>query len=373
MKVQKIAAQRRDAYILLDDDYQPVREANRFARSLYAKNYSPNTIQTYLYALKSFYSFLAIKGWNPLVFLDDNRITLLGMMLEFAIYLDDDTYGSKVKRMHAKPRVSEKTVNNYLSAVMSFYAFHAMDSGAFRLRYSEEDQGKGFQYFLSELTAVRKSFHKSAVARRAAPSDPEYVTREDFDRLRAACGTYRDKALIGVLFEGGLRISEALGLRLPDLKLEDEKIEVVFREDNENGARVKNYANRVCYVTSRVCSDIANMLVEESLKYESNYVFLTMQGAQAGKALGLDSAEKAIARISKRAGVQVHPHMFRHGFAVERIEEGIDLEQLALLMGHKDIGSTRIYSHISRAFETEKIRPRVEQNFREIGGGHATR
>lgn len=369
MKVQKISVSGREAWILLDDNYQPVKEVNQYARFMHITKFSPNTIRTYLFALMHFYKFLNIRGWGPFIILEKDGPTLMSLLLEFCIYLEDSTYGEKVKSIIAEPRVSDASISNYLSAVLGFYEFQSNNTGAFSFNRLTPNPKYGYMDFLSELSQTRKTFNKSFVSRKRYTGDPEYIDRSEFNLLLSNCKTYRDKALLGVLFEGGLRISEALGLRLEDLQLEDLKIHVRFREDNENGARVKNHAERVAFVTPSVASNIALMMTNESLKYRSEYVFVNYSGPNIGRACTANSAWQALGRIGARTEINVHPHMLRHGFAVERIEEGVDLEQLALLMGHKDISSTRIYSHISRRYEAEKLRPQLDSNFNEISGG----
>lgn len=369
MKVQKIKLSRGYGWALLDSDYQPVREANRFMRYLYTKKYSPNTLRLYMYSLKHYYEYLKLRGISLLGFLQSGNLSLLSMLLEFSLYLENDRYGEKVIRVDIAPRVSDKTSTTYISAVLSFYEFLALETGEFSMEGFAGGRKTGeIRDFLSELTAVRKTIRRKALHKVVLKTDPKYISRTELMDILNYCTCLRDKALLCLLFESGIRLGEALGIKLEDLVLEDNRVEIQFREDNPHEARVKNQSSRAVFIPDYLCSFIAEYLVSQSLRHQSEFLFLVSSGPNKGQPLSGKSADNIFRGLSKRSGHKLHAHMFRHGHAVERIEDGFSLEEISLLLGHKNVSSTNIYAHISKRYEMEKLRPSLEANFSEALG-----
>ncbi len=102
-------------------------------------------------------------------------------------------------------------------------------------------------------------------------------------------------------YEGGLRINEALGLHFSDIaQIEDKTIRIVSRENNENGARVKNNAEGVIYLPDYVVDLLLDYINEDALEYESDFVFINLYGRNKGFPMKYGSAEPSFPSVLPR-------------------------------------------------------------------------
>lgn len=153
----------------------------------------------------------------------------------------------------------------------------------------------------------------------------------------------RDKAILETLYACGLRVSELINLRISDLYLKEEVIRVFGKGSKERlvpiGRSAIKWLNK--YLTK------SRPLLEKKLKSE-NIVFLNTRGTKFSR-MGL---WKIICFCAKQAGIEkeVHPHTFRHSFATHLIEGGADLRAVQEMLGHSDISTTQIYTHIDRDY-----------------------
>jgi len=164
----------------------------------------------------------------------------------------------------------------------------------------------------------------------------------------------RDRAILEVLYACGLRVSELINLKISDLFLSDEAIRVFGKGSKERIVPIGRSAIswlEEYFLKSRV-------LLEKKSKSE-NYVFLNTRGTKFSR-MGI---WKIISRYVKEAGIikPVHPHTFRHSFATHLVEGGADLRAVQEMLGHADISTTQIYTHLDRDFvkqEHKKYHPR---------------
>lgn len=153
----------------------------------------------------------------------------------------------------------------------------------------------------------------------------------------------RDKSILEILYACGLRVSELIHLKLSDLYFEDEIIRVFGKGSKERLVPIGNSAIKWTkeYLTK------SRPLLEKKIKSE-NYVFLNTRGTKLSR-MGV---WKIICYYTKQAGIrkEVHPHTFRHSFATHLIEGGADLRAVQEMLGHSDISTTQIYTHIDRDY-----------------------
>jgi len=153
----------------------------------------------------------------------------------------------------------------------------------------------------------------------------------------------RDKAILEVLYACGLRVSELINLKISDLYLSEEMIRVLGKGSKERLVPIGRSAVKWTkkYLTK------SRPLLEKKIKSE-NIVFLNIRGTKLSR-MGL---WKIINRYIKLAGIkrEVHPHTFRHSFATHLIEGGADLRAVQEMLGHSDISTTQIYTHIDRDY-----------------------
>ncbi len=153
----------------------------------------------------------------------------------------------------------------------------------------------------------------------------------------------RDKAILEILYACGLRVSELINLKISNLYLNDEVIRVFGKGSKERLVPIGNSAIKWTkkYLTK------SRPLLENKIKSE-NIVFLNTRGTKFSR-MGV---WKIIDFYSKQAGIEkeVHPHTFRHSFATHLIEGGADLRAVQEMLGHSDISTTQIYTHIDRDY-----------------------
>jgi integrase/recombinase XerD len=173
---------------------------------------------------------------------------------------------------------------------------------------------------------------------------PRSLSLREVERLiEAANGTtprsLRDRALIELLYGAGLRVSEAVGLGRGDVDLEARLVRCVGKGEKERVvplgseavAALRRYLSRGRpYLDRRPCPDL----------------FLNAQGGSLTRA----GAFLIVRRLAAKAGLdpeRVHPHLLRHSFATHLLEGGADLRSVQEMLGHADLGTTELYTHVS--------------------------
>ena len=150
----------------------------------------------------------------------------------------------------------------------------------------------------------------------------------------------RDTAMIEMLYSCGIRVSELCSLEISDLFLDDELIRVIGKGSKERllpiGGKAKTFLNEYL-IHSR------NRL---NRKTESSFVFLSRNGKVLTRAM----VNKILNKWTKSAGItrSISPHMLRHSFATHLLEGGADLRFVQALLGHSDIATTQIYTHLDK-------------------------
>ena len=151
----------------------------------------------------------------------------------------------------------------------------------------------------------------------------------------------RDRTLLEVMYATGLRVSELTNLKMDDLRLELELIQTIGKGDKERIIPIGETAVR--WLEEYLALSRPLLLKKSE---ESHYVFLNHRGGQ----LTRQGVWKNIKKIVQKAGVTKHvtPHTLRHSFATHLLENGADLRIVQELLGHSDISTTQIYTHISK-------------------------
>lgn len=160
------------------------------------------------------------------------------------------------------------------------------------------------------------------------------LSQEELERLRNACTSVREKALVEFFFSTGCRISEVAGIRLSDVDFVNRSVRVLGKGDKE----------RIVYFSIK-----AKLLLEEYLKgRQGNMLFTTTRAPY--KAIHTRSIQQIIRRLGERAGLpeRVHPHLLRHTFATLALNNGMDITIIQRLLGHAHLSTTEIYAQISQ-------------------------
>ena len=157
----------------------------------------------------------------------------------------------------------------------------------------------------------------------------------------SAKGGLRDRALIEVMYGTGMRVSEVTGLCLEDVRPAEELV-VVFGKGSKE--RVVPLGKPALEALSRYVENERPLLDRRGRG--GSTVFLNLRD---GAPLSRMGVWKILRRYAAAAGLEsrVHPHLLRHSFATHLVENGADLRAVQEMLGHADISTTKIYSHLS--------------------------
>jgi len=194
--------------------------------------------------------------------------------------------------------------------------------------------------FLIREGEMRNDPAAGVLAPKAAKRLPTTLDADTMARLLAFRADdrlgVRDKAIMELFYSSGLRLAELLGLDLPDLDLKDRTVRVLGKGRKTRILPVGRHAVEALHSWLRERTAVA--AVEEMA------VFVGVNGRRLGPRV----VQRRIARWARLQGLpeHVHPHMFRHSFASHLLESSGDLRAVQELLGHANIGTTQIYTHL---------------------------
>lgn len=175
---------------------------------------------------------------------------------------------------------------------------------------------------------------------------PNVLNKEDINKLRDAVNTekitgIRDRLIIELLYSSGIRASELIDLNEYMVNIEEREIRVIGKGNKE----------RITFFSENTKKWLEKYIEEKKRKY-SNYTKDTIFTNSRGEKLTTRSLRRLIADYAKKAGLrkEVTPHVFRHTFATELLNNGVDIRYLQELLGHSSISTTQVYTHVSKAF-----------------------
>ena len=263
------------------------------------RGYSPNTVEAYKHDLEWLLGYLEQEGVDPLsVKLED--------LEHFAAMLSD----------HG---ISAKSQARILSGVRSFYRYLVLDG-----------------YLDVDPTELLESPHLPQHL-------PEYLSTEEVDALENSIDLtsnegHRNRAIIEVFFSCGLRVSELTNLKLSDLFLPQGFIRVNGKGGKQ---RLVPISERAIHELELWFDDRRQMKIKPG---EEDYVFLNRRGHHLTRTMILIMVKRQAAA----AGIKktISPHTLRHSFATALLKGGADLRIIQELLGHADLGTTEIYTHM---------------------------
>ena len=206
---------------------------------------------------------------------------------------------------------------------------------------------RGFFRFLRMVGDIAQNPADDLHAPRTLTSLPHSLALEDIDALLAAPDVttpkgLRDRALIEVLYATGLRVSELVGLRLVDLRTNEGFLKCVGKGSKE---RIVPIGETAAEWVGKYIAEARPVLLG---KKSSPWVFVNARGGGRLSRLGFWKVLKA---YGQRAGVRgrLSPHVLRHSFATHLLERGADLRAIQAMLGHADLSTTQIYTHVLEA------------------------
>ncbi|MGD0956784.1 MAG: site-specific tyrosine recombinase XerD [Candidatus Acidiferrales bacterium] len=261
--------------------------------------------------------------------------------------------------------LSENTLQAYRRDIQKFAAFAAgRKLGTKDLRRSDIAEFLGSLYrkgldsrsVARHLVTIRNFFRFSLTegyidddpaatieSPRFRQSLPEFLSLEEVDRLLEQPDTdttlgLRDRALIELMYSAGLRVSELCGLRVDDMQIESGCLRCVGKGNKE---RIVPVGRQALAVVQKYLRTARPKLLREG---SSPYLFLN----QRGHKLDRITFWKLLSAYGRKAGLRkaLTPHMLRHSFATHLLDRGADLRSVQIMLGHSDISTTQIYTHV---------------------------
>jgi integrase/recombinase XerD len=182
---------------------------------------------------------------------------------------------------------------------------------------------------------------------RAWAALPKFLSLDEVDRLLAQPDPstprgLRDKALVEVLYATGLRVSELVALRAGDLNLDDGYLTCIGKGDKQ---RMVPLGHEAADWVRRYIREGRPRLLK---KKNSPWLFVNARG---GAALSRVGFWKVLKEYGMTAGISrdISPHVLRHSFATHLLERGADLRMIQVMLGHADLSTTQIYTHVLEA------------------------
>ena len=204
---------------------------------------------------------------------------------------------------------------------------------------------RGFYRFLLMEHLIRTSPADDLRPPRAWKSLPRYLSVEEVDRLLAQPDVstprgLRDRALIELLYATGMRVSELIGLRPGDVNLEASYLTCTGKGEKQ---RLIPIGDEAAAWVRRYVRDARGRLLG---KRSSNRLFVNARGG--GQGLTRVGFWKILRTYTRQAGLKrgISPHMLRHSFATHLLERGADLRAIQMMLGHADLSTTQIYTHV---------------------------
>ncbi len=231
------------------------------------------------------------------------------------------------------------------------------DVEAFHLRTfigTLRHQGLGSRSIQRTLSAIR-SFFRFLIQKRLIRQNPTTTISApktekkrlpnllDVDQITHLLGssdddplTLRDLAIMELTYSSGLRLSEVAGLNIDSVDLSDQSVKVLGKGAKERIVPVGRYAIRAIEAWQRVRGQLA--------RHDEAALFVSRNGGR----LGQRSIQQRLKRWAIKQGLDthLHPHMLRHSFASHLLESSGDLRAVQELLGHSDISTTQIYTHV---------------------------
>ena len=342
----------------MDDDGDVVECLRHWIVHLEQTHASPNTIRAYVRHIVDFANFLSANGAG----IHEATVMLYDSFLAWRLARRKDALPSPrlILLRQLETRVLAPSTRNQIQlAIKSFYRFYngtddfAVDTVEVTKTY---DGHRIYKPFLEHISQRRTTRHKDRylsgdLGRVQQQVLKKRLTPSEVLRLIEACGLARDAFLIVLLYNTGLRIGEALGLRHVDIDLAEKVIWVVPRADNANEARAKSGRTRGVPVHDYVLNMYVDYLTSDeflpAFECGAEYVFANVKAGVIGRAMSLSYAQKLTVLLEQRTRIAFNWHMFRPSHASEAIAAGYSLLEVADRLGHASPQTTAaFYQHL---------------------------
>lgn len=358
MEVVKVKTEDgKERYFVADDCGLPIESILKFIRFKDNTNFARNTLRMYCQHLKLYFEYLQQRE------LDFQKITIDDLAL-FVNWLQNPYKSLKVIPTHqVETARSPRTVNIIVNTVLTFYDYilrHEEYSNNIsdRLKKFVATPSRNFKGFLYGIAYEQKKVTSNILKLKVPKSKPKTLSKEEIGTLIRTCNNLRDKFLLTLLYETGMRIGEALSLWIEDFDISDMVIDLQDRGELENNAEIKTVSSprRI-----DISQNLADMFMEYIAEYhteevETNHIFIKLSGSNKYKPMNYTDVDNLFRVLKKKTDIYVTPHMFRHSSLTLLRMAGWQPELLRIRAGHKNIYTTlNTYIHPSDEEITEEF------------------
>lgn len=263
-------------------------------------NFSDNTLKNYHRDLEKYQKYLESKNIN-FMFITRNEIR------DYLIYLD----GKNLKN---------SSISRMISCIRSFYNY------------------------LVDEKMVEQNLFKTVSNPKIEKKLPNYLGYEEMHKIIESIDVstdvgLRNRLIIEIFYATGCRVSELVGIKITDIDRQALTIRIMGKGNKE---RIVYYGEYARDVLNQYLGNVRNKWVQNS---SNNYLFLEKNG----DALTIMGVEAIIRDIVKNLSLKAHvtPHTFRHTFATHLLNNGADIKSVQELLGHSNLNTTGIYTHVS--------------------------
>ena len=350
MQVVKVKLEKnKERYYVATDDGIPIEVIFKFIKFKDNTGYSRNTLKQYCWHLKLYFEYLEQRK------LDFQNVTI-DDLAHFVKWLQNPLQSVKIIPIKSKHSLrSESTINTIVNTLLTFYDYvlrHEEYSNDIseRLKKCVILPNSKFKGFLYGIAYQNKTIASNILKLKVPKKRPKILKKEDIEKILKSCNNCRDRFLICLLYETGMRIGEILSLWLEDIDINEKTIDLKDRGNLENNAEIKTVASPRKIDISQ---DIADMFMEYVDKYhtnevETNHVFIKISGINRNKAMDYIDVNNVFRKIQKKTGIYVTPHIYRHTSITALRLAGWEPEYLRVRAGHKNIYTTlNTYIHLS--------------------------
>lgn len=358
MEVVKVKTEDgKERYFVADDEGLPIEPILKFIKFKDNTNFARNTLRMYCQHLKLYFEYLQQRELNF------QKVTIDDLAL-FVNWLQNPYKSLKIIPTHQVDTArSPRTVNIIVNTVLAFYDYilrHEEYSNNIsdRLRKFVSTPSRNFKSFLYGIAHEQKKVTSNILKLKVPKSKPKTLSKEEIGTLIRACNNLRDKFLLTLLYETGMRIGEALSLWIEDFDISDMIIDLQDRGELENNAEIKTVSSprRI-----DISQNLADMFMEYIAEYhteevETNHIFIKLSGSNKYKPMNYTDVDNLFRALKKKTDIYVTPHMFRHSSLTLLRMAGWQPELLRIRAGHKNIYTTlNTYIHPSDEEITEEF------------------
>jgi integrase/recombinase XerD len=267
-----------------------------------------------------------------------------------------------LKKLETELKISKNsdyTIRNYLSANSEFLKFAQRNPENLTIDnvkefMAEKLSDKASSSSVLFLSAIKYAYlnilGKDITAGIKRPKKekkiPVVLSKKEVESLLNALTIQKSKLMVSMIYACGFRVSELANLKINDID---------FNEKKGYVRKAKGKKDRVFNLPEFLHEQLKEQ-AEKQKKDNQEFLFTGPKGR-----ISIRNIEKIVRTAAKRAGInkQVHPHTLRHSFATHLLEDGLDIRYIQELLGHSDLNTTQIYTHISSE-QLKKIKSPID-------------